>query len=592
MLPILLVAVMLIATMGTAHAQAPGPKYGGSFVIGEASSEPPILTFWTNTFDRTPGTEMFNGLVSYDSNYNPIPDLAQSWSFSPDGLTWTFKLVQNATWHDGVPLTSADVVFSYGFSTHQTPLSSNQSLIPHTGEGQSFFTPAVGLAGVSAPDKYTVVFRWTHPYFEALVNMGVFAAPIGPAHIYNGTNVFTNPYNNKPVGTGPFMYKEWVRGDHITLVKNPTYFKKGLPFLDQVILKAIPDTNTLVAALQSGDVDFVPEGLPYELLPQLNSNPQFNPVPLHTTNIGMLDRMLFNNDEPLFKDVRVRQAFSLAIDRQQVINVAASGHGTVSKCIWPASTGMAQYCDPSLTYPEYNVTKAGQLLDQAGYRMQPNGTRIVLHRFLVDNGEPATSLGAAQVIRDMLAKVGIMTTIVQVDGNTRLHDVFEARPRLFDISMHKGRTGPSPLFARKQFDSNFNTPNIFTNTGFSDPVSDALWRQVAFNATTNAQRVQLFQQISKRLAGLYPELEIYDYVYAQPLRHSFQGTLFYYIIPESGPSENLWFAGTSGAATTIASMTSITSATPTALPSWAIIVAVIAILLVAAYFVYSKKKKK
>jgi hypothetical protein len=125
---------------------------------------------------------------------------------------------------------------------------------------------------------------------------------------------------------------------------------------------------------------------------------------------------------------------------------------------------------------------------------------------------------------------------------------------------------------------------------------------VAFNATTNAQRIQLFQQISKRLAGLYPELEIYDYVYAQPLRHSFQGTLFYQIIPESGPSENLWFAGTAGtattaasmtgAATTAASMTGTTSATPTGLPSWAIIVAVIAILLVGAYFVYSKRKKK
>jgi len=522
---------------------------------------------------------MFNGLVSYDNNYNPIPDLAQSWSFSPDGLTWTFNLVRNATWHDGVPFTSADVVYSY------------QTLIPHTGEGQSFFTKTVGLTGVSAPDAYTVVFHWSHPFFEALVNMGAFAAPIGPAHIYNGTDIFNNPYNNKPVGTGPFMFKEWVRGDHVTLVKNPTYFKKGLPYLDQVILKAIPDPNTLVAALQSGDVDFVPEGLPYELLPQLNSNPQFNPVPLHTTNIGMLDRLLFNNDEPLFKDVRVRQAFSLAIDRQQVINVAAGGHGTVSKCIWPASTGMAQYCDPSLTYPEYNVTKAGQLLDQAGYRVQPNGTRIVLHSFLVDNGEPAASLGAAQVIRDMLAKVGIITTIVQVDGNTRLNDVFVARPRLFDISMHKGRTGPSPLFARKQFDSHFNAPAIFTNTGFSDPVSDSLWSQVTFNATTNAQRVQLFQQISKRLAGLYPELEIYDYVYAQPLRHSFQGTLFYQIIPESGPSQYLWFAGTAGAATT-ASMTSTTSAAPTALPSWAIIVAVIAILLVGAYFVYSKKKKK
>jgi peptide/nickel transport system substrate-binding protein len=358
----------------------------------------------------------------------------------------------------------------------------------------------------------------------------------------------------------------------------------------------IPDPNTLVAALQSGDVDFVPEGLPYELIPQLNSNPQFNPVPVRPTDIGMLDRLLFNNDEPLFKDVRVRQAFSLAIDRQQVIQVAGHGYGTVSKCIWPASTGMAQYCDPSLTPPEYNVTKAGQLLDQAGYRMQPNGTRIVLKTFLVDNGEPATALAAGQVIRDMLAKVGIMTTIVQVDGNTRLNNVFVARPRLFDISMHKARTGPTPLFARKQFDSSFNTPAIFTNTGFSDPVSDSMWRSVVFNATTNAQRIQLLQQISKRLAGLYPELEIYDYVYAQPLRHSFQGHLFYEIIPESGASENLWFAGAAGtttaAASTMAASSMTTSAPPTTFPSWAAIAVVILVILVGAYFVYSKKKKK
>jgi peptide/nickel transport system substrate-binding protein len=241
--PLLALVMSLVCHSAIALAQEQ-PRYGGTMILAtlaDPGSLNPGLTTSVPTHVVT--GPIFNGLVGHDFTFAPVPDLAERWSVSPDGRVYTFHLVQHALWHDGQPVTSADVKFTF-----------EEVLLKYHGRTRA----ALGqnLRGVETPDPHTVVFRFKDPYAPFLALIDVVNAPILPRHIYAAEDIQRHPASNAPVGSGPFKFKEWVRGDHITLVRNDGYFKPGKPYLDRIVIRIMPDATAATIAFDKGEVDY------------------------------------------------------------------------------------------------------------------------------------------------------------------------------------------------------------------------------------------------------------------------------------------------------------------------------------------------
>jgi peptide/nickel transport system substrate-binding protein len=382
-----------------------------------------------------------------------------------------------------------------------------------------------------------------------------------------------------------------VRGDHITLVKNPNYFKKGLPYLDKLVFRFIPDQSTLFAGLKSGSVDYVPDGVPFALVDELNKDSGFNPVPIRTTSIGQTLRIFFNLDTGPTTNVKVRQAISLAIDRQTIVTKVAHDWTKVAKSVFPDTPNMAQYRSPNVPVPTQDLATAEKLLDDAGYKRGSDGVRFTLGKFLISTGEESFNSEPAALIKDMLKKVGIETTIVAVDESTKYNLIWSARPRGFDIAMVRLKAGPDPYFTVKFFTSAWIIKGFAVNDGYNNSNVDKLYDQIR-NSQSTDQQVQLFRQVDEILNRDLPETWIFDIVYAQPRRNTFQGSSFYDIISESGPIESIYW--TQGSPITPASVTTTTSPTqaPTLPWEWMATLVVVIIVLGGVYLTLTRRKKK
>ena len=244
---LVLFLVLVFATLAPAQtaAQSETPRHGGTMVFA-IGANPETLNPAVTTGVEALGVacKMFNGLVYLDRDWNPQPELARSWTVSKDGLRITFSLQPNVKWHDGQAFSSADVKFTME-------------------EVLAKFHPRTRLAfvnveAVDAPDPLTVVVRFKKAYAPFLHQMTCQEAAILPRHLYQGTDVLKNPRNSDaPIGTGPFKWGRWVRGDFIEMVRNDQYFRPGLPYLDKMIAKITPDAPARVLALEAGDVDYI-----------------------------------------------------------------------------------------------------------------------------------------------------------------------------------------------------------------------------------------------------------------------------------------------------------------------------------------------
>jgi peptide/nickel transport system substrate-binding protein len=186
------------------------PQKGGTLNL-LLFPEPPTLTTIAHTAGSsvTISGKVTEGLLTYDFNLNPQPQLAVAWTISPDGLVYRFQLRQGVKWHDGKPFTSADVVHSIGLLKEFHP------------RGRATFA---GVAEVQAPDAHTVVLQLSRPIPYLITALAASESPIVPKHLYASGRADTNPANNAPVGTGPFVFKEWVRGSHVIYERNPHYW--------------------------------------------------------------------------------------------------------------------------------------------------------------------------------------------------------------------------------------------------------------------------------------------------------------------------------------------------------------------------------
>ncbi len=346
-------------------------------------------------------SNIYEGLLRYDENLKPQPQLATSWESSADGLTHTFKLKPDVTWHDGKPFSADDVVFSADVFLRKTHARLRASLEQ--------------IESIKALDPLTVQFKLKQQFgpFMGLFENGTM--PMVPRHIYEGTDFLNNPANATPIGTGPLKFKEWVRGSYIQLIANENYHDKGLPSIKGVYFHVIPDAAARAAAFESGRVDIVPGGgVEFFDVARLAKLPGAAVTTKGWEFFSPQSWLWINNRNPPLDDVKLRQAIWAAIDREAMAKIAFAGYARPAN--GPFNRHIA-YWDKNLAVKPRDLARAKKLLAESGYKGQ------TLRLLPLPYGEAWQRQG--EIVRQNLTQAGIKveTTATDVAGwNQRLNE--------------------------------------------------------------------------------------------------------------------------------------------------------------------------
>jgi peptide/nickel transport system substrate-binding protein len=377
---------------------APSIAYGGTLVIGD-SNQPtlinPILT--DHSVSISVMTVVFNRLIRSNPQGELEPDLATFWDISEDGLVYTFYLREGVKFHDGIELTAEDVCYTY--ETIKDP-STHSSYLSDMNIVEKF----------EVVDKYTFRVRLKQPYTPFLYKL---VREIAPRHLYQNADIHHFSFNYKPIGTGPFKFKEW-KGNQITLEANEEYFE-GRPYLDQIVFKTYPTRSEVWSAFMRQEIDLV-RLISIEDYEVTKRDPTFKTF----SHAGLVYcAILYNLKDPILSDKRVRQAIAHSIDKKKIIGKAEKGYGVeslgpFSKESWGFSENIQPY--------SYDPDKAVSILNEAGWqRMDQNGIRIkneakLVLKLLVDSRNEKLKT-IAMMLRQQLQEVGIALQIRLYSNN-------------------------------------------------------------------------------------------------------------------------------------------------------------------------------
>ncbi len=461
------------------------PKYGGTLVM--VHTDPgvmnPILEAAWPHFPRM----SFNGLIDYDPQGNIIPCLATTWKISPDNLTYTFQLRPDVKWHDGKALTAEDVRFTF-----------EKILDPKVASRLNLYFQAV--KEVQVPGPHTVVFKLKEPDPVFLANLW---SGILPKHIWEKEDFAKSQYNVIPVGSGPWRVKEWVRGDHMTFEANADYFQ-GKPYLDRIIVKVIPDATVAFAALEKGDVDYLPfkgvvGGPPYQLVDRLKQSPNLE---VNVYEVSSMQRLFFRNDKPPFNNVKARQAIAHAINRRFIIQKLLFGYGQISNS--EVAPAMKEAYNPKVPQYDYDVAKANQLLDEAGFRRGTDGVRFKTHIY----GTPGVRAILSEVLKEQLKAVGISADIVINEWTTYYNAVRQTRTVDGVFTIFSLPNVPDPTTEAPRYHSKEIRPGGFNYLFYSNPRVDVIIEE-AQRTLDREKRVRLLQEYQDILARDVPMIPLY-----------------------------------------------------------------------------------
>lgn len=443
---------------------------------------------------------IFSYLLNVDNAGYPVPDVAstvptlKNGGISADGMTIRYRLRRNVRWSDGVPLTAQDVIFSY------TAIMNPQNL---TGSREGYDE----IRSINAPDPYTVVLKLKQPYSPILLT---FFAPnqnyaILPAHLlasYPSLNRVS--YNSNPVGSGPYELERWLHGDRMVFVRNPHYFGKR-PAIQRIVLKFIPQSETILTQLQTGEIDGT-----------LSADPAIAPYfgSLHRsrvlkTPIPSIGAITFNVHDPILSDSRVRRAFAMALDRESIVSRASDGVRNDAD----AMRGLFEWAyDPSVRYPQYDARAAAQLLDSAGWRLGSDGVRR-------KNGAPlrlqilypAGSAIFTRLVTQIQQKEAAVGIAISVRSEVE-SELFDTKGELLDgrfqIALNPWINGADPelvwFFGCAQ-----RAPGGFNIMEYCSPVVDRA-EEAGMRTFDRAQRVRDYATVQEQLARDLPLLPLYQ----------------------------------------------------------------------------------
>jgi peptide/nickel transport system substrate-binding protein len=345
-------------------------------------------------------SKMVEPLVDLATDGSPAPRLAVSWESTPDGKTITFGLRRGVQWHDGKPFTSADVAFCAmemwkKYQNFGTQLHRN-------------------LTAVDTPDDYTAVFRYSVPMpLGLLLRAAAELCQVVPKHVYAGTDILNNPANTAPIGTGPFKFVSYVPGQHVIMERNPNYWMEGLPYLDRVVIRVIPDAPAAVAAFESGDVMLsVYSSFPRTDYVRLAKDPRFRISTKGNEGNPLFNTIGFNTRRAELADVRVRRAFIHAIDLNLYAKSFDYGFSKRAHGPWPIDS---TFFVPGVPDYPYDPKKAEALFDEAGLKRGAAGPGVRFKgRIMPNTSEGIRAL--ATFIQQSMQKVGVRLEMQVMDA--------------------------------------------------------------------------------------------------------------------------------------------------------------------------------
>lgn len=447
---VILIALTLVAESHVSSvAQVDSPKQETvkqHLIVGTIGSPSLINPYFSA--DASSGQVealLYNGLVRYDPKLNPIPDLADRWEVSEDGIHWTFHLKKGVLFHDGVEMTSKDVVFSYNL-----PRSPG-----YTGPRGSDFEK---IKHIEALDRYTVRFVLKEPYAPFL---NTCAYAILPSHLLGHVPIdklAEQPFNTKePVGTGPYRFHTWKDGQYIQLEAFDRYFH-GAANIKHLYFRIIPDQNAQFIQLQSGGIDVM--GIPATDLAVGRLFEKQGKVKLQSSPSLSYTYIGYNLKHPFFQDARVRQALTYALDRQQMVDIVLEGEGQVahthgSPLSWAYAEGVPRF--------PYDPDKAKQLLAEAGWTdsdgdgiLDRDGEKFSFV-LLTNQGNKIREM-VAQIVQEQWAKVGVEVKPRLMEWSAFINDYVETKK--FDAVILGWSLGvdpdPTAIWHSKEIDKGLN----------------------------------------------------------------------------------------------------------------------------------------
>ncbi|HLW60367.1 MAG TPA: ABC transporter substrate-binding protein [bacterium] len=428
---------------------------------------------------------LYNKLVTYDANLRVVGDLAESWD-TPDARTYVFHLRKGVQFHDGQEMTADDVVFTI-----------ERILDPKTASpGRSYLD---AIESVTAADRETVRIRLKYPLASLLSGLAS-----GNAAIVEKTAVEkSGDLQKTEAGTGPFMLAEWVPDNFMRLTKNPHYFKRGLPKVDEVVFRIIPEQASLLAGVRNRSVDMatISDG---SVVKQAQADRGLTVLQVPSLNLRIFS---FNTTRPPFTDARVRDAIAYAIDREAIVKAAEFGLGEVSGPV-PAPDKL--WALPVGDFPEYhpNPTRARQMLQDAGAA----GAAFKIVASPTYEG----GLAVAQVIQSQLRAVGLNPTIENIEWGTYINRWVK---RDFDtmVELRGGDPDPDRFLYRT-----FYSTGAVNNFLFKDAGIDKLLDRGRVHVAA-AERKPIYDDLQKALVEKAPAVFLYAPYESQVLQPYVKG---------------------------------------------------------------------
>jgi len=420
----------------------------------------------TASIDSMMTQNVFESLTTVAENGEVQPNLATSWDVSEDGLTYTFHLAEGVMFHDGSALGADDVVFSFDRAMGEESVNPSKDI----------FEP---ITSVEAIDPQTVEITLSGKDAFFLFNMGQGDSAIVASETAEGNNA-------NPVGSGPFKFDSWTRGDRLTLVKNPDHRDAAAVALDKVVFRFISDPAAATAAMMAEELDAFPGFPAPELLPQFEADPRFR------VNVGSTEGeviLAMNNAKPPFDNVDVRRAVATAIDRDEIIEGAMYGQAVPIGSFYPPH-GTA-YVDLTGAYP-HDTEKAKAMFEEAGVAGQTMTLRVPPFPY---------ATRSAEIIQNELAEAGIDAKVENVEWGFWIDEVYKKKNYDMTIIAH---TSPNDMgnFARG--------PDYFY--GYDNAEMTALWEQITTEVDP-AKRDELLKQGQQMLS----DQSVHAFLFQLPL---------------------------------------------------------------------------
>lgn len=481
-LRILLVIGVLLMTLGAAGAQD-----SNTLILARAADTTGLDPHTQTAFASIRLLELiYEPLVQVDSQLNIVPALAESWAFNEDATVLTLNLRQGVTFHDGTTFEASDVV-----ATLERILNEET--------GAAARANYLSIESIDTPDDYTVVLNLSQPDVPLLAALATVNAGIAPSEL-----IASNGFAEATIGTGPFILSEWIPEEITRLLANNNWWGEG-PFVDGIDMRVIPDEASILAALRAGEIDFALLNDPLVATLLIGDDSvQLNAVPALAYHVLQL-----NPSRAPMDVLEVRQAMSCAIDRQEVLDTASLGEGTVT-----GPLTIPAYAVPLDEYFCYtkDLARAQELMAASG--VEPFTIKVI-----AASAEPPTALSEAQSIQAQLAEIGITVEIepleLSVYVDRWLKGDFDAA-----IALNGGRVDPYPMYARYWT----KTGNLQIVANYIDDTLDTLMQQGRAEPDP-AARYEIFAEFQKHLVEMAPWIWLYngyEYTAQQPYVSGFQ----------------------------------------------------------------------